>query len=155
MQTFSTSCPPYNVPLLFLTHNKFSFNSLHYLHIKGITMGNRMIHSYTNLFMGNLEEETFDSSLLMISSCHESMAMIAFFSLCTSTVAILPIYLDHLPIPCQFHCCGQAWLLHLFPHQAQQPPAKLHFSSCHPPSIKCSIPFSQAIHGRFICKSSQ
>ena len=44
-----------------LTHNYFSFNSLHYLQVKGTAMGTRMAPSYANLFMGSLEEDFLNS----------------------------------------------------------------------------------------------
>ena len=52
----TNSCPPTPF-LLSLTHNSFSFNSLHYLQVKGTAMGNKIIPSHANLFKGNLEEE--------------------------------------------------------------------------------------------------
>ena len=44
-----------------LTHNYFTFNSLHYLQVKATAMGNRMACSYANLFMGSLEDDFLNS----------------------------------------------------------------------------------------------
>ena len=44
-----------------LIHNNFSFNSHHYLQIKGTAMGTRMAPSYANLFMDQLEQKLLNS----------------------------------------------------------------------------------------------
>ena len=44
-----------------LTHNNFSFNSLHYLQVKGTAMGIRMAPFYANLFIGSLDEDFLNS----------------------------------------------------------------------------------------------
>ena len=49
--------------LLFITHNNFSFNSRHFLQVKGTAMGTCMAPSYANLFMGNLEQKFLGTQL--------------------------------------------------------------------------------------------
>ena len=39
----------------------FSFNSHHYLQVKGMTMGTHMAPSYANLLMGYLEQDFLNS----------------------------------------------------------------------------------------------
>ena len=60
-----TSCPTTqfltSLTHFILTHNYFSFNSLHYLLVKGPAIGTRMAPSYANLFMGSLEEDFMNS----------------------------------------------------------------------------------------------
>ena len=58
--------------ILSLTHNNVSFNSLHDLQVKGTVMGTEMVHSYANLFMGNLCEDflKLEDSINM-TSCYE------------------------------------------------------------------------------------
>ena len=42
---------------LVLTLNSFEFNGQHYKQINGVAMGTKMGPSYTNLFLGFIEEE--------------------------------------------------------------------------------------------------
>ena len=65
LEHFLNHCPPHTLPStqFILTHNSYSFNSRHFLQVKGTAIGTHMAPCYANLFMGSLEQDCFGSQL--------------------------------------------------------------------------------------------
>ena len=51
------------MPTMVLKKNNFTFNGDHYLQINGTAMGTKMAPSYANIFMGKLEKQLLESSI--------------------------------------------------------------------------------------------
>jgi hypothetical protein len=49
-----------------LKKNNFTFNGDHYLQINGTAMGTKMAPSYANIFMGKLEKQLLESSIVVL-----------------------------------------------------------------------------------------
>ena len=151
---------------LILTRNNFSFNCNHYLQIQGTAMGTRMAPSYSNIFMGRLEQKLLknqsqqpmvwwryiddifivwthgETSLqALVDNLNTSHVTIKFTaSRCTKEVAFLDtrVYLYGGKIETDLYVKPTDTHQYLLP------------TSCHPRHCKESIPYSQALRLRSI-----
>ena len=168
---------PASVPLmviltflnLILTLNNFVFNSLNYLQIKGCAMGTKCAPCYANIFMGNFEEKYIyplisklsksylryidDIFLIWTGTMNEFEHFIENLNKCHSTIKfdyeISKNKVNFLDTTVYKDCNNKLRTkLYTKPTDRQN---YLHVKSEHPPSIKNSIAYSQALRIRKIC----
>ena len=143
-----------------------TFNSHHYLHVKGTAMGTHMAPSYANLFMGHLEQKFLNSEpykpslwLRFIDDIFLHWpdgpdSLITFLERLNSRYPYHFIWntsqshVTFLDVDVHIEQGQLRTSVHIKPTNHQQ---YLHYHSCHPILPKRSIPYSLATWGRCIC----
>ena len=157
---------------LVLTLSSFQFGDEHFLQTSGVAMGTRMGPSYACLFVGRLEEQIFQQytgplpllyrrfidDCFGIATCakDELLSFIHFVSTFHPAIKFTSeISTDSLPfLDLQISVHSQSahisTSIHYKPTDSH---SYLLFTSNHPSSTKCSIPYSQFLRLRRICSS--
>ena len=157
---------------LVLTLSSFQFGDEHFLQTSGVAMGTRMGPSYACLFMGRLEEQIFQEytgpvpvlyrrfidDCFGIATCakDELLSFIHFVStfhpaikftheISTTSLPFLDLMISIHPQSTHISTS-----IHYKPTDSH---SYLLFTSNHPSSTKCSIPYSQFLRLRRICTS--
>ena len=158
---------------LILTLNNFIFNGINYLQVKGCAMGTKCAPCYANIFMGKFEETYIYPRIK--KHCILYLRYIDdIFMIWKGTKAEFKEFIDeinqcHLTIKFDYEIDENSinfldttvykdsnyklrTTLYKKPTDRQN---YLHLKSEHPPSLKNSIPYSQALRIRKICHDDQ
>lgn len=163
----------FNLARFVLEKNYFTFGEDRFLQIQGTAMGTKMAPSYANLFMSHLEEDfllrrwrrdqrplvwrRFIDDVFMIWS-HGELALTQFMNLLNSlypvtfTYTASPDRATFLDVDIVLDGTTFRTSVHSKETNAQ---LYLHYSSCHPPHTKKSIPRSLSIRGHRISSDFQ
>ena len=154
-----------------LKKNNFTFNGDHYLQINGTAMGTKMAPSYANIFMGKFEKQLLESSierplswyrsiddvdmrwtqsdeelqnfLSRANNLHPSIKFTHEISNTTISFLDTSSSLSEGVLSTDVYSKSTDTNQYLFP------------SSCHPPHVTKSIPYSQALRIRRICSTDK
>jgi hypothetical protein len=154
-----------------LKKNNFTFNGNHYLQINGTAMGTKMAPSYANIFMGKFEKQLLESSIERPLSWYRSIDDVDmrwtqsdeelqnFLSRANNlhpsikfTHEISNTTISFLDTSSSLSEGELSTDLHSKPTDTNQ---YLLPSSCHPPHVTKSIPYSQALRIRRICSTNK
>jgi peptide-methionine (R)-S-oxide reductase len=154
-----------------LKKNNFTFNGNHYLQINGTAMGTKMAPSYANIFMGKFEKQLLEWSierplswyrsiddmdmrwtqsdeelqnfLSRANNLHPSIKFTHEISNTTISFLDTSSSLSEGVLSTDVYSKSTDTNQYLFP------------SSCHPPHVTKSIPYSQALRIRRICSTDK
>eukprot|EP00061_Rhincodon_typus_P012265 g37892.t1 len=125
---------------LVLTLNNFSFNSSHFLQVRGVAMSTHMGPHYACLFVGYVEHSLFQS----YSGPHTQLFLQYIDGIIgAATWSISDSSLPFLDISVSISGDSLATCIHYKPTDSH---SSLDYTSSHPASYKDSIPLSQFIH---------
>ena len=159
---------------LVLTLTSFKFGDHHFKQVRGVAMGTKMGPSFACLFMGYLEERIFQAYVGVIPLLYRR-----FIDDCFGiAVGALQVLMDFINFVSSFHPSikfthevSSTSLPFLDIHVSIDPTSNqlstsvfykqtdshsyLNYTSCHPPSTKSSIPYSQFLRLRRLCSSDE
>ena len=159
---------------LVLTLTSFKFGDQHFKQVRGVAMGTKMGPSFACLFMGYLEERIFQAyagvvPLLyrrFIDDCFGAAAgplqvLMDFITFVSSfhpsikfTHQVSSTTLPFLDIQVSIHPDSDKLSTSVF-YKPTDSHSYLNYTSCHPPSTKSSIPYSQFLRLRRLCSSDE
>ena len=159
---------------LVLTLTSFKFGDQHYKQVRGVAMGTKMGPSFACLFMGYLEERIFQAYVgvvpllyrRFIDDCFGAAAgplqlLINFINFVSSfhpsikfTHQVSATTLPFLDIQVSIHPDSDKLSTSVF-YKPTDSHSYLNYTSCHPPSTKSSIPYSQFLRLRRLCSCDE
>ena len=152
--------------------NNFTFNGEHYIQIKGTAMGTRVAPNFANVYMGRLEHkfvyQTQWANWLIMWVCFiddifliwkgDKDSLIDFLDYPNNVVPSIKFTHEILTDSVNFPDTtvlkdGQCYINTDVYQKPTDTHPYLHWTSAHPPHLKRSIPYSQALRLRRICSS--
>jgi peptide-methionine (R)-S-oxide reductase len=154
-----------------LKKNNFTFNGDHYLQINGTAMGTKMTPSYANIFMGKLEKQLFESSIERLCSWYRFIDDVDmkwtqsdeelqnFLSRANNLHPSIKFTYEKSNTTISFLDTSSTLSEGVLSTDVYSKPTDTNQyllpSSCHPPHVIKSIPYSQVLRNRRICSTDK